>query len=823
MSMERGWTTVLKLPGGSFACGRMWLGVVLVFVLTTYSGGWAAGSARAVEASCSNEQVRAEQPFGLVLADCRAYEMVSPLEKSGNGASFLESRASVSGEAIAYLAPGSFAGPKSALLESRYISRRGAGSWSTRNVSPPLYTDYRSTPLFPSPFGQSLFTPDLSSGVLESRYTPLVSGEPVGYVNLYVASTEGGSLQVVTDVPPVKEYHPFEENSNDSDPLPEGASTDLGRVVFQQLASLCCGASPGRGHIYEWENGRLSLVDVAPKGAKFQEDDDVGSTAETNEPYKFGNPWRAVSADGSRVFFTAGDEKEIFGSTDLEIFGQVYVRENPTSSVEGCGVSGGACTVEVSASQRSVPDSHGPRPAFYRGASVSGSRVFFTSRAELTNDANTGSADEAANLYEFDVESGTLTDLTVGAGAENPDGAAVVGLVTASEDGSYVYFVANGVLANGAKEGNCSVKVGEGVVVGGRSCSLYVEHDGVDGWEPPRFVATLAGSDLQQFIGGAQSGNGDEADWVGYEDEDLDLGPGQHTVRVSGDGSLLAFQSELSLTGFDNEAAEVGECGETGRCQEVYLYDAVTGKLVCVSCDPGSALSPLGARPVGPAELGGHEEESGSATKTEPFYLPRNLSEGGGRLFFQSPDALVPHDSNGRLDVYEWEFPGVGSCTSGSPSFSVGGGGCVFPISDVAGSGESRFMDASPDGNDVFIWTADQLVPSDTDSRADVYDVRVGGGFPVSVPPPVCVNADSCKPPVSPQPGVFGAPASATFSGAGNIQVVAPVVKPKAKPKPKPKSRACKRGFTTKRGKCVKSKPRKSGRGRLVVVRAGGR
>ena len=228
-------------------------------------------------------------------------------------------------------------------------------------------------------------------------------------------------------------------------------------------------------------------------------------------------------------------------------------------------------------------------------------------------------------------------------------------------------------------------------------------------------------------------------------------------------------------------------------------------------------------RPVGSAELGGHEEAPRDATKTEPFYLPRNLSEGGGRLFFQSPDALVPHDSNGLLDVYEWELPGVGSCTSGSPSFSESSGGCVFPISDVAGSGESRFMDASASGNDVFIWTADQLVPSDTDSRADVYDVRVGGGFPVSASPPVCVNADSCKPPVSPQPGVFGAPASATFSGAGNMQVVAPVVKPKAKPKPKSKSRACRRGSIRKRGKCVKSKPRRSVGGRLVVVGVGGR
>ena len=108
-----------------------------------------------------------------------------------------------------------------------------------------------------------------------------------------------------------------------------------------------------------------------PKERNFKLKMMLGSTAESNEPAVYGNPWRAVSADGSRVFFTAGEGEP------TALVGQVYVRENPTSPVEGCAVSGGACTVEVSASQRSVPDPHGPRPAFYRGASVSGSRLFF--------------------------------------------------------------------------------------------------------------------------------------------------------------------------------------------------------------------------------------------------------------------------------------------------------------------------------------------------------------------------------------------------------------------------------------------------------------
>jgi hypothetical protein len=167
----------------------------------------------------------------------------------------------------------------------------------------------------------------------------------------------------------------------------------------------------------------------------------------------------------------------------------------------------------------------------------------------------------------------------------------------------------------------------------------------------------------------------------------------------------------------------------------------------------------------------------------------RTFSEDGSRLFFQSYDALVPHDSNGRQDVFEYQ------------------GGHIYPLSNVAGDAESLFLDATPNGNDVFIATADQLLPQDHDFRMDIYDARVDSGFPVSTSPPPCNNGDACKPPPTPPPAVFGAPASATFSGAGNVP---PFVaeKPAVKVKVKPKS--CKKGFMKKHGRCVKKKAKKA-------------
>ena len=58
-------------------------------------------------------------------------------------------------------------------------------------------------------------------------------------------------------------------------------------------------------------------------------------------------------------------------------------------------------------------------------------------------------------------------------------------------------------------------------------------------------------------------------------------GPGHHTARVTADGTTLAFESERSLTGYNNQRPNRASAngvpralGETGKCREVYLYDA---------------------------------------------------------------------------------------------------------------------------------------------------------------------------------------------------------------------------------------------------------
>jgi hypothetical protein len=302
----------------------------------------------------------------------------------------------------------------------------------------------------------------------------------------------------------------------------------------------------------------------------------------------------------------------------------------------------------------------------------------------------------------------------------------------------------------------------------------------------------------------------------------------ENTTRVSPDGRWFAFMSDRELTGYNTHDAVSGKPDE-----EVYLYHAPedlaseAGTLVCASCDP------TGARPVGreSAELADEENGlvvpqksawadnnqqwiAGYVPESTPYtnnYHSRYLLD-GGRLFFDSNDALVPQDVNGNEDVYEYEPAGYKNtegktdCTTVSALYSPRSGGCVGLVSSGQATGESAFVDASGSGADVFFLTTARLVPQDYDNAYDVYDARECTSqtpcYPAAatVPPP-CETGDACKPAPTPQPTIFGSAPSATFSGPGNVTPPPPAV---VKPKPAKKTVKCKKGTVHKGNRCVK-------------------
>ncbi len=204
--------------------------------------------------------------------------------------------------------------------------------------------------------------------------------------------------------------------------------------------------------------------------------------------------------------------------------------------------------------------------------------------------------------------------------------------------------------------------------------------------------------------------------------------------RVTPDGMHVAFTANTSLTGYP-------DAGHT----EAYLYSAATGELVCASCNPSGEPATSNAGIDG--------------TNTPPR-LPRNLSDDGAHLFFTTEEALVPRDSNGLGDIYEYD------AASGEVALITTGTAGVAQLFSPG----IEFSDASASGNDVSFTTKQSLVGIDTDEGVpSAYDARVGGGLASQNPPgqtPPCTG-QSCRGETS-TPSLAGA-TSATVVGKGNL------------------------------------------------------
>ncbi len=249
------------------------------------------------------------------------------------------------------------------------------------------------------------------------------------------------------------------------------------------------------------------------------------------------------------------------------------------------------------------------------------------------------------------------------------------------------------------------------------------------------------------------------------------------------------FSSPARLTGYDNAGHE-----------ELYLYNAPPkSTLTCVSCNPSGA-------PASSDVYLTHDFDEGfAAPNARNAFLTRNLSEDGRRVFFETEEALVPQDINGRIDVYEWEQKGEGGCPKG--------GGCVYLISTGQSADNSFFGDASANGEDVFLFTRQSLVSQDQDYNLDLYDARVDGGIAAQNPATmVPCGGEVCHgvPALAP---VFGTPSTAMPSGAGNLTPPATESKSPAKAKANPKSlthsqqlakalKACRKKRREKRAGC---------------------
>ncbi len=695
------------------------------------------------------------------LPDGREWEQVSPPDKHGAGFYRLGGpghggavQASVAGDAVAVMVSlPSESEPQGYANQTSVLSTRSSGGWSSHVIAPP-----HAQPVGPEPGGEGseyrFFSADLSHAIVQPRGATLLSSE-ASEQTAYLRNDAltGGACTFTSGC-----YTPLVTRANDTaDPFqPFGEEGEGGECETGTggLTHVICGpffldATPDLSHVILRSQFQL--------------------TATRNEGlYEWGGgqlqPLDLMPASEGGIGVYAGPESGSYfdatsfsGSHELSADGSVFFSY------------GGHLYLHDFATDDAVRLVPQEGAAEFLYASADGSKVLFRDEKQLTPATGGG-------VYECRIVQDACGELLL-------TGLSVPGeLLGGSEDATYLYFLGAGEKLSVAHYEDGRWTMAEGPVLTGFSGTSY---------------------------------------------------------RVSPNGRWFAFMSNADLTGYDTADANSGQSDE-----EVYLYDAQTGKLVCASCNP------TGARPVGieagakgqsdPAGIGNGEYWVASGVpRLEDFgqaadlYQPRYLSD-SGRLFFDSNDALVPQDVNGTWDVYEYEPEGVPenehacspSSTSGSDVFEPAhafevegrrgesGAGCVALISSGTSPEESSLLDASESGGDVFFLTQAQLSPTDTDTATDVYDAHECTSEspcipPPAIQPPVCETEASCKQAPTPQPTIYAPPASATFSGPGNVTMPPPplVVKPKARVV------KCKKGFAKDRlGKCVKAKKARKAR-----------
>jgi hypothetical protein len=690
--------------------------------------------------TCLNEQLRGENG-SLGLPDCRAYERVSP---EGNSAVYYPEvpggetgegyrqgwypmQSAGKGDSVTYVGEPASSGLGGGTGNSgngegdEQLATRSEGGWLSGDITPLGSNPQTYFEAFWSDLSQGV----LRTGVGEAPLTPEVTTKcSVLYSR---ASASGG-------------YAPLfmSESTSCHQPFYVGGSADGTQQVFESSAKKVEGAqvAAGEGHenIYDSAGGQLHLVNVL-SGGKADPNASVGRLADEEEA-KYAE-FKGEIVNGVGVHIPSLDTSGAVSSDGARIFwtnlatGIIYVRENPTQ--EESASSGGkctepelACTVQVSAGKAS-----------YQTATPDGHLAFYT---------------EAGRLWRFDVESGAREALSAG-GAEVQG---VIGVNQTGADGAYLYFVAAGNLAPGAEARKCdnaaesasdTAEEAEGKAPPGRGCNLYVLQEG-----ETKLIAVLSPHD-QAFDGYSKS----QGDWR--------ASLGSRSAELTPDGAHLSFLSTQRLTAYRNAPASGKTCATRGRllpCAEVYLYDAASSQLSCTSCQP-AGLPAL--------DVHGNEEPTtylpgdfGSIT-----HMRRWISADGDRLFFDTAQALLPEDSNGLYDVYEWERAGTGSCTSGS---ALDGGGCLFLLSGNSDAGRAFFVDSDETGQNVFLVTRAQLTPGDRDDKSDIYDIRESGGFPASVEPSVCGEAAGripCPRGAGSEVKTLPTLGSGIFAGAGNV------------------------------------------------------
>jgi hypothetical protein len=734
----------------------------------------------------------------LALPEGRVYEMVSPVYKAGYGVANIRAVAP-DGESVVIESLGVFAGVLWTEEASLYLARRGESGWSTTSLTgPPITTTFDFSSTLEYALAQGSLEKSSAGGSIPS------SGTQFLLHRMDLPNTAAG-WELAADG-----LSGLGGNS-------EGESADLCHILLGRTGKALLPEAEGavgtsgigaEGQLYDLSaapaggchgdgSQPLKLVAVKNKLGVHNEPEPIDKQcpAEPGLLNDFGegqqqSNFNDISADGEEIFFTTcpvGGGGPGSWSAHL----QLYVRVGGVKTLE---VSEPVSEVGACGEVIPCPGAAIRAPAAFRGASESGSRVFFTTTARLV----AGDEDEQSDLYMATIgcpegEPGCepahkqVVSLVQVSHDPNPGEAAEVqGVVRVAPDGSRVYFVAHGVLSEGANvEGNAPVKGAENLYVYERDERYPAGH--------MAFVADLCSGPA--LSGGVEDKRcpRDLRATRGRNDAELWQGPRQE-AQSTPDGGFLVFSTYGQLLKND-----------TDNAKDIYRYDAVTGLLDRVSLGEAgndsngnrneSASELENGKPgLADASIPAGGIDAGGDASTQHEMGTRAISQDGSRIVFTTAEPLSPDAVNGLADVYEWH-KGTGEAGEGEVSM-ISSGSAVLPDREAV---------ISPSGRDLFFVTSAALVPQDLDEATDVYDARLEGGFPPAPAERRPCSGDACPGPLT-NPAPLLVPGSVSQAPGQNF--AAPVSTTTVKPKAKSTAK-CSKGKKLSHGKCVKTKAKK--------------
>lgn len=728
----------------------------------------------------------------LALPEGRHYEMVSPPYKGGYGVNSIEAVAmegEAEGDSVAFSSLGVFGGEPNGGGFLPYIARRSAAGWSVGPlaVSPAVATG-AITDLAPT-LERSLYEGSTGASSADAEFNDFEPeflmhdisspGAPFEVFGMPLKRLDGKRFQLAGEA---------------------GASADLCHVVFYtslgnvELEPLLPEAEGNDSVLYELVAGdsvagcgdeppSLRLVAVGngfkPDGEHELIDPQCVPTLGANDTTG-GNAFNAVSADGSEIFFTTNANPDpkvecAVNKTTPDNPLVLYVRLNGERTVQLSKPIAADCT--------SGPCLASTTPqgfATFQGANEAGTRAFFTTTQSLvTGDTNSGNDLYLANIGCPAGEPGCeaskreVTSLVqVSHDANAGEAAEVQGVLTVAPNGGRVYFVARGVLGAGANaEGQSPVK-------GADNLYVYDAEAGVEGGIS--FIADLCSGG--ETSGEARDPRCPQGVHDAASDTDLWRVSTEKQVQTTANGHFLLFSTYAQLV-----------AGDTDTAKDVYRYDAQTGRLDRVSIGE-AGYDANGNNNAFNAEIHAIDQNAQQLQDDELPY--RAISEDGSRIVFETADPLSPAAVNGLVNAYEWhEASGPGEGT----------------VSLVSMGSDEEAVDhvvITPSGRDIFFLTVQGLVPQDGDGAVDLYDARLGEGFPPAPAPRKPCSGDACQGPLS-NPAPLLVPGSVAQAPGENLALVSTtnIKKPttaKRKPKrPAGKKKKKKGGRRQKSGKAV--------------------